>query len=496
MSAETRHVAVDLGASNGRVAVGTLREGELEIEVAHRFRTGPIPLPTGLYVDALGIWRHISEGLEEVAAHGAATTVGVDSWAADFALLSEHDRLLDGVHHYRDARTEGMYERVAETIPKRELYKRTGLQYQPFNTIFQLEAIRRTAPELLDAAHTMLLVPDLFHFWLTGVKRCERTNASTTQLYDPRDQTWNASIFEALGLPTHFLPELIEPGTPLGPLRDAVIDETGLDGTRVIAPGTHDTASAVAAVPAVEGDDWAYISSGTWSLVGVETDAPAITDQGFRANLTNEGGVHGTTRLLKNVMGLWLLQQSRRAWGEPDLGRLLADARGAPAFRSVIDPDDMRFFAPGDDMPERIAAFCRETGQPAPDDPPAFTRCILESLALKYAYALDILRDVSGLDPATVHIVGGGSQNRLLSQWTADATGAQVITGPVEATVIGNVLIQAEATGAIDPAERRAIVRRSSQLETYQPEDPGAWAEQLARFRNDILSTHEEDDHA
>lgn len=489
MSAETRHAAVDLGASNGRVAVGTLRGGKLEIEVVHRFRTGPIPLPTGLYVDALGIWRHLLEGLAEVAAHGGATSVGVDSWAVDFALLSEHDQLLDGVHHYRDARTEGMYERVTEVILKRELYERTGLQYQPFNTIFQLEAIRRSAPELLDAARTMLLVPDLFHFWLTGVKRCERTNASTTQLYDPRTRTWNASIFEALDLPMHFLPGLIDPGTPLGPLRDAIADQTGLDDTRVIAPGTHDTASAVAAVPAAERGDWAYISSGTWSLVGVETHAPKVVDRGFRANLTNEGGVHGTTRLLKNVMGLWLLQESSRAWGEPDLGRLLEDARNAPAFRSVIDPDDMRFFPPGTDMPERIAAFCRESDQPAPEDPAAFTRCILESLALTYAHALDILRDVSGLDPDTVHIVGGGSQNRLLSQWTADATGTQVITGPVEATVMGNVLIQAEATGAIDPSERRAIVRRSSPLKTYEPEDPGVWAEQRERFRTHTQRT-------
>ena len=491
MTAERRHAAVDLGASSGRIALGTLREGALEVEVVHRFRTGPIQLPTGLYFDAVGIWRHVLEGLRKVAARGGAASVGVDSWAVDFALLSEHDRLLDGVHHYRDPRTDGMYEIVTETIPKRELYQRTGLQYQPFNTILQLEAIRRSAPELLDAARTMLLVPDLFHFWLSGAKRCERTNASTTQLYDPRTRSWDHSIFDDLQLPRHFLPELIDPGTPLGPLRDAVADETGLDRARAIAPGTHDTASAVAAVPADETGAWAYISSGTWSLVGVEIATPAITDRGFRANLTNEGGVHGTTRLLKNVMGLWLLQESRRAWGEPDLARLLDDARNAPAFRSLIDPDDMRFFAPGTDMPDRISAFCHETEQPVPADPPALTRCILESLALKYAYALDILRDVSGIDPDTVHIVGGGSQNELLSQWTADATGARVITGPVEATVIGNLLIQAEATGAIDPSERREIVRRSSDLGAYEPVAPEAWTEQLERFRSQIVGSGE-----
>ena len=494
--AESRHAAVDLGASSGRIAVGTLCGGELSVEIVHRFRTGPIQLPTGLYIDGVGIWRHVLEGLQEVAGRGGADSVGVDSWAVDFGLLSENDRLLDGVHHYRDPRTEGMYDLVAETIPKRDLYGRTGLQYQPFNTIFQLMAIRRNAPELLDMARNLLLVPDLFHFWLSGSKRCERTNASTTQLYDPRARAWDTSILDDLGLPRHFLPELIEPGTPLGPLRDAVADETGLDGMQVIAPGTHDTASAVAAVPADAGGAWAYISSGTWSLVGVETDRPFVTDRGFRANLTNEGGVHGTTRLLKNVMGLWLLQESRRAWGEPDLPRLLADAADAPAFRSIVDPDHARFFAPGTDMPERIAAFCEETGQPAPADPPAFTRCILESLALKYAYALAILRDVSGIDAGTVHIVGGGSQNTLLSQWTADATGARVVTGPVEATVIGNLLIQAEAAGAIDPRERRAIVRRSSDLRTYEPIEPEVWAAQLARFRTSIVTNTEEDDHA
>ena len=493
--AESRHAAVDLGASSGRIALGTLAGGQLSVEIVHRFRTGPIPLPTGLYIDAVGIWRHILEGLQEVVGRGGAASVGVDSWAVDFALLSEHERLLDGVHHYRDPRTEGMYDLVAETIPKRDLYGRTGLQYQPFNTIFQLMAIRRNAPELLDAARSLLLVPDLFHFWLSGVKRAERTNASTTQLYDPRARSWDPGIFDDLDLPRHFLPELIDPGTQLGPLRDAVVDETGLDGMQVIAPGTHDTASAVAAVPADERGAWAYISSGTWSLVGVETDRPFVTDRGFHANLTNEGGVHGTTRLLKNVMGLWLLQESRRAWGEPDLPRLLADAEDAPAFRSIVDPDDARFFAPGTDMPERIAAFCEATGQPAPADPPAFTRCILESLALKYAYALDILRGVSGVDADTVHIVGGGSQNALLSQWTADATGARVVTGPVEATVMGNLLLQAEAAGVIDPADRRAIVRRSSDLQTFEPIEPDVWTAQIERFRTSIVTT-EEDHHA
>ena len=464
-----RHVAIDLGASGGRVALGTLQDGKLAVEVLHRFPNGGVPVRGGLYWDVLGLWREILHGLRLAAQHGPVASVGVDSWAVDYALLDEHDLLLDGVHHYRDRRTDGVMEDLLKRLPRDAVYEATGIQFLPFNTAYQLAAQERRAPGLLARATTLLMVPDLLHFWLCGRRVTERTNASTTQLYDPRRQVWSGPVLRAFNLPAGLLPEVVPPGTLLGEITAEVAHETGLAGTRVVAPATHDTASAVAAVP-VRGDGWAYVSSGTWSLVGVETPRPVITPDALKHNLTNEAGVNGTTRLLKNVMGLWIVQECRRAWGNVDYAALYAQAATVPAGGPLIDPDDGRFLHPGPDMPGRVQAYCAATNQPVPRTPAEVTRCVLDSLAFRTAEVLAELEEVTGGAIRTVHVVGGGSQIALLNQLIADVSGRTVVAGPVEATLLGNLLVQAEAGGSIPRGSLRDVVRASETLNTFIPQ--------------------------
>ncbi len=475
-----RHVAIDLGASSGRVALGTVQEGRLSVKVLHRFANGGVPLRGGLYWDLLGLWREILHGLRLAAQDGPITSVGVDSWAVDYALLDEHDLLLDGVHHYRDPRTNGVMETVVAELGRATIYEATGLQFLPFNTVYQLLAQARQAPGLLQRAKTLLLVPDLLHFWLSGRRVTEQTNASTTGLYDPRQRAWSAPLLQAWGLPAGLFPPIVAPGTVLGELTPEVAQETGLWGTRVVVPATHDTASAVAAVPAT-GEDWAYLSSGTWSLVGVETAHPVITPEALAQNLTNEAGVNGTTRLLKNVMGLWIVQECRRAWGEPDYRTLYAEAAAAPAGGPLIDPDDACFLPPGLEMPQRIQRFCEATGQPLPRTRAELVRCVLESLAYRTAEILQQLEDVTGRSITTLHVVGGGAQIDFLNQLLADVTGRRVVAGPVEATLLGNLLVQAEACGSIPADCRRALVLSSEALHTFVPREAVA-PERLALF--------------
>jgi rhamnulokinase len=463
------HVAIDLGASGGRVAIGRVQNGRLEVEVLHRFWNGGTEIRGALYWDVVGLWREILHGLKLAGARAAETgarvsSIGVDSWAIDYALLDEHDALIDGVRCYRDARTDGVMQRVLEQIPKAELYAITGLQFLPFNTIYQLLATPR---EHLERARTLLLVPDLLHFWLTGRKACERTNASTTQFYDANTRGWATGLLERLGLPHHFLPEIIEPGSIIGSLEPELARELGLKGAVVVAVGTHDTASAVAATPLTDANS-AYISSGTWSLVGLETQRAIFNADSFEANLTNEAGIKRTNRLLKNVMGLWILQECRRSWGEPDWTVLYDEARAA-SVTARIDPDDARYLAPGLDMPERILEHVREGGQAIPESRGEIVRLVLESLAAKYALVLRELERASGAIVERIHIIGGGSQVALLNQLTADATGRTVIAGPVDATLIGNLLVQLEAMQMIAPNSGRDLVRESNSLETYQP---------------------------
>ncbi|MFC5847212.1 rhamnulokinase [Deinococcus petrolearius] len=463
MSADvSRHLAIDLGASSGRVALGTLEGGRLSVEILHRFPNGGVPVRGGLYWDVLGLWREVLHGLRLAATRGGVASVGVNSWAVDYGLLDGRGELLGAVNHYRSPRLNGVMERVQGELGAGHIYEATGIQFLPFNTLYQLAA---EPPERLAQARTLLMVPDLLHFWLCGARVTERTNASSTQFFDPRSGEWATGLLESLGVSPLLLPRIVEPGTVLGTLSPEVERETGLRGVRVVAPATHDTASAVAAVPAQEEDGWAYVSSGTWSLVGLETPAPVITAAARAANLTNEAGVGGTTRLLKNVMGLWIVQQCNAAWGL-DFGELYAGAAAVPPG-PLIDPDDARFAPMGHDMPTRVQAYCRETGQAVPQTPAEITRCILDSLALRTAEVLETLQDVSGQAVGTVHVVGGGSQIAPLNQLIADASGRPVVAGPVEATLIGNLLVQ---SGALDrPGELRAVVRASNDLQTFTP---------------------------
>ncbi len=466
------HVAVDLGASGGRVALGWLEGTKLQVDILHRFPNGAVPIRGALHWDIVGLWREVLHGLRLASARGrelgqSVSSIGVDSWAVDFALLDQHDELLCGVRSYRDPRTDGAMDALLKRVSRAEVYGVTGLQFLPFNTLYQLLTVQRDAPDQLERARSLLLIPDLLHFWLTGRKVCERTNASTTQCYDPGSGEWAFDLLERVGLPHHFLPEIVDAGDVIAPLTLSLASDLGLEGAVVVAVGTHDTASAVAAAPLTT-PHGAYISSGTWSLVGLETPAAVLNAAALEANLTNEAGVHGTNRLLKNVMGLWILQECRRAWGIPEWTLLYSEAQDA-VTDARIDPDDARYLAPGLNMPERITAHCAELEQPIPASRGEMVRLILESLAARYATVLRELELASGVNVDAIHVVGGGSQVALLNQLTANATGLSVIAGPVDATLIGNLLVQLGALLEIEAGTGRDVVRSSFALERHEP---------------------------
>jgi rhamnulokinase len=478
------HVAVDLGAASGRVMVGVAGPGLLELHEVHRFPNDPVSLPDGLHWDALRLYHEILEGLRRAGrADLELRSIGIDSWGVDYGLIDEGGRLLGNPHHYRDTRTAAGVEAVHAIVPRDRLYARNGLQFLPFNTLYQLAASLGT-PELESAA-TMLLTPDLIGYWLTGVKGAEETMASTTGMLDARERTWALDLLDEVGLPRAILPPIGRPGDIAGPLRHAVAEEAGLPvGVHLTLVGSHDTASAVVAVPA-EGSDFAYISSGTWSLVGVELGAPVLTEESRLAEFTNERGVDGRVRYLRNVMGLWLLQESMRAWertGTPeDLGALLDAAAELPPGGPVIEPNEPAFMPPGD-MPARIADACRRADRPVPPTRPAMVRCILDSLAVAYARAIDDSRRLSGQEIRAVHVVGGGSRNALLCQLTADICGLPVIAGPVEATALGNVLVQSRAHGGLagDLETLRALVRSTQPLRRFEPTPASRTASRMA----------------
>ena len=465
------HVAVDLGASSGRVVVGRVGPGRLELQEVHRFPNEPVQLPDGLHWDILRLYREVLHGLRAAAAE-PVISVGVDGWGIDYGLLDETGALLGNPYHYRDGRTDGVADKVHARWPFEELYARTGIQLLPFNTVYQLAAAAGTAQ--LEAARTLLLLPDLVGHWLTGNAGAERTNASTTALLDVATGDWSPEALAAAGVGRELFPRLRQPGEPVGPLRAEVASETRLPGSVVVtAVGSHDTASAVVAVPA-GGDRFAYVSCGTWALVGVELDRPVLTDASRAANFTNEGGVDGRVRYLRNVMGLWLLQESLRSWeraGRPaGLAALLEAAAAQPPGGPVVDPDDPNFLPPGD-MPSRVQAACRRTGQPAPETQPQLVRCILDSLAAAFARAVADAARLSGRQVEVVHLVGGGARNRLLCQLTADACGLPVLAGPVEATALGNVLVQARTHGQLsgDLDTLRSVLRQTQQVHRYRP---------------------------
>ncbi|MFD3309607.1 rhamnulokinase family protein [Streptomyces sp. NPDC058694] len=459
------YAAVDLGASSGRVMVGRVGPDSLELTEAHRFPNRPVRTPEGLRWDILALYAGVLDGLR---AAGQVDSVGIDSWAVDYGLLDADGALLGNPVHYRDTRTQGVAEKVWATVPAAELYGATGLQYAPFNTLYQLVAARSSSQ--LAHASRLLLIPDLLAYWLTGVLGTELTNASTTQLIDPRTRDWSYDVAERLGVDLGLFAPLRQPGDPAGLLRQSVLDETGLTGpVPVTAVGSHDTASAVAAVPAVGDERFAYICTGTWSLAGLELEAPVLTEASRTANFTNELGLDGTVRYLRNIMGLWLLQECVREWGDPDLGDLLSAAAEVPALRSVVDAGDAAFLAPGR-MPARIADACRDSGQPVPESPAEITRCILDSLALAHRRAINQAQELADHPVDVVHIVGGGTRNALLCQLTADACGLPVVAGPAEAAALGNVLVQARTHGLVGGhTSMRELLARTQQLTRYEP---------------------------
>jgi rhamnulokinase len=471
-----RFTAVDLGAASGRVMTATVDREHLDLTEVRRFPNRPVRVSGTLHWDVLGLHGNVLDGLRAV---GAVASIGIDSWGVDYGLLDDSGALIGNPVHYRDGRTEGVMESVVAKVGAETLYDIAGLQFLPFNTIYQLLA----AGSDLDRARTMLLMPDLIAYWLTGAAGAELTNASTTGLLDVRTRTWARGLAERLGIPAGLLPPLREPGDLVGTLLPEVADEIGLPAaTPVVAVGSHDTASAVAAVPAAT-DRFAYISCGTWSLVGLELTLPVVTAAGRAANFTNEAGIDGTVRYLRNVMGLWLLQESLRAWGSPPLPELLHAAGQVPPFRSLVNPDAPEFLPPGD-MPARIAAACAATGQPVPGTEAEFTRCILDSLALGHRAAVRTAGALAGRDVDVVHLVGGGSRNELLCRLTADACGLPVIAGPVEATALGNILVQARTHGIVaDLPQMRALVAHTQELRRYDPTgDEAAWASAAARI--------------
>jgi len=488
MKQTTNFIAVDLGASNGRVLLGCWDGARFDLHELHRFANGPVNVLGSLHWDVLQLWSEIKTGLARYAQQWSQPLagIGLDTWGVDYALLDSAGRLLGNPYHYRDARTDGMVARAFDLAGRDAIFNATGIQFMQLNTLYQLlSMVERRDPQLA-AAERLLMLPDLFHYWLTGRQAAEYTIASTSQMLDARSRTWSGELLANLGIPAAILPPVVMSGAVLGELRPEVAAEAGLhQAPPVIAVGSHDTASAVAAVPGLDGRS-AYISSGTWSLVGVETPQPVIDERVLALNFTNEGGVSGNIRLLKNVTGLWLLQESRRQWQREGRdygwGELLALAGQAQPFRSLIDPDAREFASPGD-MPAALRAYCQRTGQPEPDSVGAVVRCCLESLALKARWVIEALETLLGHPLETIRIVGGGSQNHMLAQWTADACQRPVVAGPVEATALGNLMVQAIAAGHLsDVAAGRQAVAASVELHAFDPGPAGPWQEAWGRF--------------
>jgi rhamnulokinase len=468
--------AVDLGASSGRVMLARFDGNRLSLEEAHRFPNGPVRVQDHLHWDVLYLFNEIKTGLCKAGELAPLSSLGLDTWGVDFALLDRDDQLVGNPFHYRDPHTNGVLEKAFVIVGRDEIFERTGIQFMQINSLFQLFVMRDSA--VMKRAKTFLMVPDLFNFWLTGQKANEYTDATTTQFYNPLKKGYDRELLVKLGLPADIYPEVVPPGTNLGNILPSVAEDIGLSQIPVILPASHDTGSAVAAVP-MSNPRAAYISSGTWSLVGVEVPDPVITPKCLAYNFTNEGGVQGSIRLLKNVTGLWLVQECHRVWAtqgaEYTWDEISALAQDASPFGSLVDPDHPDFLNPVD-MPQAIRAYCRRTGQSVPEGPGEILRCIFESLALKYRWVLTCLEEMLGYELEVIHVIGGGSQNRLLCQLTADATGKTVLAGPVEATAIGNALVQAISLGVVGSlAEGRDLITHSFPLRHYEPRRTEGW---------------------
>jgi len=475
-------LSVDLGAESGRVMAVKFNGRSLTQQELHRFPNTTVTVNGTLYWDFLRLWRDIQTGIEKGKALNPAS-IGVDTWGVDFGLLDKQGNLISNPVHYRDSRTDDMMGRVFDSVPRAEVFAQTGIQFMQFNTLYQLMSLVENRSPQLDIAATLLFAPDLLNYWLTGRKVSELSIASTSQMVNPQTGTWATDLLDRLNIPTHILPEIMPSGTRLGEY----------EGIPVIAPACHDTGSAVAAVPTTT-TDFAYLSSGTWSLFGLELPHPVISDTALAENVTNEGGAYGTVRLLKNLMGMWLLQQSRAVWTaahEPySYGELVEMAQKAPPFRSFINVNDPLFIKHGD-MPRRIQSFCQQTGQPVPHSKGEIVRTILESLAMGYRDSLAQITAVSSQNVNVIHIVGGGTQNKLLNQMTANVTGLPVVTGPIEATVIGNALVQLITLGEIANLEQgREIVANLDELDHYEPQETAVWEEGYGRYQEIIAKGH------
>ncbi|MFA6449138.1 MAG: rhamnulokinase [bacterium] len=477
------YIAVDLGAESGRLVSGTIAGGNLRMREIARFPNGMIRLRGRLHWNLTGMFQEIKCALATLAESDPPESVGVDTWGVDFVLLAEDGSLAGLPAAYRDSRTDGMMDKFFERVPRKKIYQKTGIQFLPFNSLYQLFAMAEQKSPQLRIAKDLLFVPDYINYLLTGEKCSEFTIATTSQLYNVHEKNWDAELVEAVGVPMALLQKIVAPGTAVGRLSAEIQGETGLGDIKVIAPAAHDTGSAIAAVPA-EGNDWAYISSGTWSLMGIEIREPVVSEEAEKFNFTNEGGVNGTYRFLKNIMGMWTVQRIRADFGGRfDYGELTKMAAEASVFKCLINVEDPCFLNPTS-MTEAIAGFCEKTGQHAPQTPGEFARCAFESLALHYCLVIEELRQVQNAPINRIHVVGGGSRNALLCQMTADSTGLPVLAGPVEATAIGNIIVQAQALGHIGSlGEARAIVRRSFEMHEYEPAGSGAWADALGRYK-------------
>jgi rhamnulokinase len=490
--AEQVYLAIDLGAESGRVMAGIFDGRQIRLEELHRFSNGPVNVADTMRWDLIRLWSQIQVGLQKAAARfgQSIVSVGVDTWGVDFVLLTKTGEMLGQAYHYRDARTRGVMEQTFQRMPRADVFANTGLQFMEINSLYQLLAMNQTNPKLVELADKFLMIPDFFHWLLSGSRVVEFTNATTSQMFHPTNRDWATDMLRKLGLPTQMFPQVVDPGTKLGRLREDVARRAGLGRLEVVAPATHDTGAAVAAVPTERtgSANWAYISSGTWSLMGLELPHAVLSKRALELNVTNEGGIDGTYRLLKNIMGLWLVQECRKSFernGSPyDYGLLAQVARDAKPFRAFVDPDDSAFLAPHD-MPEAIRDWCRATNQEIPDTDGGLIRCALESLALKYRMVLGWLEELSGIKTDVIHIVGGGTQNELLNQFTANATGRPVVTGPIEATALGNVLVQARTAGVVGSlAQIRDVVRASSTMQRYEPQNTTQWNDAYARFQS------------
>ena len=480
-----RVLAFDFGASSGRAILGTFDGERIQMEEIHRFSNDPVSVRGVFHWDVLRLFHEIKQGITKAIHAGGFDAIGIDTWGVDFGLLDKKGHLLNNPVHYRDARTVGMMDKVFETIPKEELYGRTGIQFVAYNSIFQLAYLQQNEPEMLAQADKVLLMPDLFAYLLTGVVNAEYSNVSTTQCLDLKTGDWAYDLLDRLSIPRRLFPPIVDSGHTYGYLSDEICEELGAPKVPVIAVATHDTGSAVVAVPAQE-DGFIYISCGTWSLFGTELDAPVINETSFKYNFTNEGGYGRSVRFLKNIMGLWLIQESRRQWiregADVSYGDLEREALACEPFKCFINPDDDSFVAPGN-LPKRVQEFCARTGQYVPQTRGEIMRCIYESLAMKYRYTFGAVREVTGLTYSAIHMIGGGTKDRLLCQMAADACNIHVIAGPIEATATGNIAVQLMALGEIaDLKQARQVIAASEQPRYYEPQQPAAYDEAYSRF--------------